>query len=399
MIFTPTTETTYHCRGSIEKTVHVFREMIVYIGHERPDISDQSLLGIFREKSVLLEPIFVKNSFKIEDQSALWTTLGTADIVVLNYDNLTELFADMESLQRLKVNNFTNTKFFIISPYSRTFLAKVLASSVAKLGITNISLISNDQLSTLLGKWSYEDDRDATLGEPLSYEKNHYALTMNSFLEYLAYAGVSYQFLGFLLLISIVALVFNILKQIVGWDTFSLYHPFLFAIIIAQMGYAFSLSFAIISMVSIYLVRLITTKIPLLVNAKKSFLISLYTLLSLAALGIDNLFEMGIFHYTIFQNSIAVITIFAILIIVDKFFDQKKIFSKSFSIKALQYVLLVGIAVLIFGWQDLRYFLISYPDTIFLIVLANLFIGRYTGLQVVEYIRFAPILKNLSEEE
>ena len=292
-------------------------------------------------------------------------------------------------------------KIFIISPHSRTLLAKVLAKSIANLGITdnNISLISADQLSTLLGKWAYEDDREVVLGETLSYEKNHFALTMSSFLEYLAYAGVSYQFLGFLLLLSVVALIFNILKQIIGLDTFSVYYPLLFAIIVSQMGYTFSLAFAALAVISVIVSNAITNRIQLLVNAKKAFLISMYIFLLLAAMGVDNVFEIGIFNYTIFQNSVAIVGILAILFIMERLIDGIKFFSKSGILELLRYAVIIVIVVAIFSSRSLQYFLISYPDVIFLIVIANLLVGRYTGLQVVEYFRFSPALRNISEEE
>lgn len=68
MIFTPRNGTTYSCQGEIKKTIHIFREKIAYIGAERADIADDSLASVFREKSVLLEPIFAGNTFHIEDQ-------------------------------------------------------------------------------------------------------------------------------------------------------------------------------------------------------------------------------------------------------------------------------------------------------------------------------------------
>lgn len=399
--FTPIDSAAYNCVGSITREVHVYREVIMYIGKERTDIGDSTLASVFREKSVLLDAHFVGNSFQIEDQSALWNAIGAADILVINHDNIIELFSEMERLQRIKENIFTNTKIFIISPHSRTLLAKVLAKSIANLGITdnNISLISADQLSTLLGKWAYEDDREVVLGETLSYEKNHFALTMSSFLEYLAYSGVSYQFLGFLLLLSVVALIFNILKQIIGLDTFSVYYPLLFAIIVSQMGYTFSLVFAALAVISVIVSNAITNRIQLLVNAKKAFLLSMYIFLLLAAMGVDNVFEIGIFNYTIFQNSVAIVGIFAILFIMERLIDGIKFFSKSGILELFRYAVIIAIVVAIFSSRSLQYFLISYPDVIFLIVIANLLVGRYTGLQVVEYFRFSPVLRNISEEE
>ena len=78
--------------------------------------------------------------------------------------------------------------------------------------------------------------------------------------------------------------MFNVLKQVIGLDTFALYYPLLLAVIIAQMGYVFSGVFVIVAIVSILIVKKITDKIQLLVNARKAFLISVYVLLSLAIL-------------------------------------------------------------------------------------------------------------------
>lgn len=350
---------------------------------------------------MLLENFFTGNSFHIEGQSSLWPTLGNSDIIVLGAKNTSELLNEMARFQKITEYNFSSTDLYVISESAsaKTYLSKVLAKSVRALSFANVHIISKDQLSTLLGRWSAEENRDATIGEPLSYEKNHYSFTMNSFLEYLSYAGVSYDFLGFLLMLSVVALAFNILKQVVGLDTFTLYYPFLLAIIIAQMGYVFTGMFSVAALLSVFLTRIITNKILLLLNAKKAFLISLYTLISLAMLGVDNLFEFGIFDYTIFQNSIPVIAIFAILFIMERLFENIQHFTKSGWLHLLRYVVIVVIAVAIFSWQDLKNFLISYPDVIFLIVIANLLVGRYTGLQVVEYIRFSPILRNINEEE
>ncbi|MCB9806872.1 hypothetical protein H6768_03155 [Candidatus Peribacteria bacterium] len=54
---------------------------------------------------------------------------------------------------------------------------------------------------------------------------------------------------------------------------------------------------------------------------------------------------------------------------------------------------------LLLSSTTLQQFLISYPDSLFLILFLNFVIGRYTGLQLFEYIRFTPLIKKLQEEE
>jgi hypothetical protein len=65
----------------------------------------------------------------------------------------------------------------------------------------------------------------------------------------------------------------------------------------------------------------------------------------------------------------------------------------------VQYVMITTVAYLLLEYKTLQYFLISYPDIITLVVLLNILVGRYTGLQAFEYFRFAPLLRKLNEEE
>lgn len=389
----------HQCEGDLTTEIEVFSEQVLYLGADRSELSDANMSEVFREKSVLFEPIFVGNNFKIEDQPAVWNSLANADIVVLATGDSIGLFSDIEKLQRLKEISFSKKRFYIISHYQKNFLSKVLASSLAHLKIENISLISSDQFNTLLNKWSYGDDRSATLGERLSYEKSTFAFTMNSFLEYLAYAGVSYQFLGFLLALAVVAVVFNIFKQVIGFDVFSIYYPMLLAIIASQMGLSFSVAFIALAVLAFVIVKFISEKIQLLFNAKKSFLISVYILLVFLALGFDNIFGLSVFRSSMFESPLAIIAIFTILFIVEKIIENIKIFSKSGVFLIVQYIFIVAIAYFILQNTALQYFLISYPDLIFVIVIVNFMIGRYMGLQIVEYIRFLPILKSLDTEE
>lgn len=388
----------HQCTGAIVETIQVFSEKIFYLGSDRQDLYDENLRSQFREKSVLLEVVSA-NALKNDDALSVWNSLGSADRIIINVSDILRLFSDMEKLQRIKENSFSKTQFFIISSEQRSFLSKVLASSVAKLGINSISLINEQDFNSLLHRWSYEDNRSAMEWETLSYEKTAFVLSMNSALEFLVYAGMSYDFLWFLLVLAFVALIFNILKQVIGLDVFMIYYPMLLAMIISQFGIRFSLAFIMISLLSLGLMRLLSSRIQLLVNARKAVLVSVYVLLVFLTFGIDNFFDLKIFYYTAFESSLSIITIFVILLIVEKIFDNVLVFSRSGMFHIFRYGFVVILAVMIFSYQPLRYFFISFPDVIFAIVITNILVGRYIGLQLAEYIRFSPILKNINEEE
>lgn len=49
------------------------------------------------------------------------------------------------------------------------------------------------------------------------------------------------------------------------------------------------------------------------------------------------------------------------------------------------------IGFFLFSWEDLRVFVLLYPEIVLLFVPINIVMGRYFGLRVTEYIRFNPI--------
>ena len=49
--------------------------------------------------------------------------------------------------------------------------------------------------------------------------------------------------------------------------------------------------------------------------------------------------------------------------------------------------------------DGLKQLLLSYPEFIILIFILNILVGRFTGLQLLEYFRFIPLLEKESENE
>jgi hypothetical protein len=194
--------------------------------------------------------------------------------------------------------------------------------------------------------------------------------------------------------------VLNILKQIIGFNVFGIYYPILFAITVVALGISGAFVFIFIGFSSIVVVNLFTKKVHLLLHAKRALLISLYILLFLVVLGVDNYFELSLIRYALFDNPLIIFPLFITIVIADKVFqDDIDMFSRVGVYDFLQYMIITGVIYLILQYTPLQYFLISYPDIIFLVVILNIVVGRYVGLQVFEYFRFAPLLRRVDEEE
>lgn len=125
----------------------------------------------------------------------------------------------MIRLHKIKPINFTKKKIYIVSTYSRSFLSKILASSLSQLDANRVSLITDDQLYGLLTRMS-SGEKFAPIGEELSYEKSKTIYSLSGFLEFLVYAGFSYQLLSLLLSITVIMLILNLAKQVIGFSVF-----------------------------------------------------------------------------------------------------------------------------------------------------------------------------------
>lgn len=100
------------------------------------------------------------------------------------------------------------------------------------------------------------------------------------------------------------------------------------------------------------------------------------------------------------DNIFSIFPFLLIIFVVEKIFDEESaILTKDTLVNLVQFAVVVGVAHLIVRSTNIQYFLLSYTDVIFIILVLNLAIGRYTGLQVFEYFRFEPILKSFKDEE
>ncbi|PID83948.1 hypothetical protein CSB09_03470 [Candidatus Gracilibacteria bacterium] len=389
------------CTGSISMQIQIYNKVIIYFdAHKNDEGYGSNFEDQFKTNNILFQYFPITEKINIEDLQKYWKNMEESDIIIFGYGDILNIFSQIEALQKIKKVDFSHKRIYILSKYSHSFLSKVLALSLAKIGTKQVSLINDDQFSSLINQWSFRKNLEFSNGKMLSYEKKGGFFTLSSFLEFLAYGGISYQFLGILLVLTCIALVFNIFKQVIGLYVFGIYYPILFALILTHISSKLAVLFFIIAFIASFFVLFISRWIHLLFNAKRALLISIYILLIFLALGLDNFFETKIFTYDAFGNILIIIPLFATLFIAEKVFqDGGKVLTRGWFFMIFQFILISGIAYFLLSYQVLQYFLISYPDIIFGIILLNILVGRYLGLQVFEYVRFRPILGSLNDEE
>jgi hypothetical protein len=168
------------------------------------------------------------------------------------------------------------------------------------------------------------------------------------------------------------------------------------------LGVPFSLALLIIWLITKLLMRLFTKKMYLLHNAKTSLLIILYFFLMLLIFWLNNIFWLNWIDITLFVNGFIIFPMIFIILVSDKVFNESfKLFSIGRWVAFTEF-LVVSFAVYgLFYRTGMKHLLLAFPELLILIFLLNIAVGRFTGLQLLEYFRFMPLLKNSSwtEEE
>lgn len=395
----------WECVYEKTKNVKIYDQSYMYIWEAVQQI-ETNFSDFFDKKSTLFTTI---NSKKISlDLSA---SQWMSDFVNIYFEDIKKsktLFIDesysvnfFDTLLKIqKIKNDATLKdkeIYIITTRNYSFLSKVLAPYMNQMGVKKIWFVQVDNfldsVNNIISKnlWN------------ISYayfdrETNFFSL--NTFLRYLTYSWLELSFLGVFLSMALAILVVNFSKQFIWLNAFWVYYPILLALCLTLLNIYFVWIFLLLGFISIYWVFLISKKVHLLYYSKRSLLMTLFIILTLIFLGIDNYFETSIIDINIFSNKFILFPFIFLLLVADKVLHEEvQVFSKKWVLYFLELILITFISYFVINSSTIQYFLLSFPDVIFIVFWLNILVWRYTWLQLIEVIRFNPLLKKLSEEE
>jgi hypothetical protein len=247
-----------------------------------------------------------------------------------------------------------------------------------------------------------EEEKIRTFAVPhtLQNENGHYYLFLSYLVDEAINNGISLQILGTLLIISVLVLLISTLRQIIGLSVFGVYQPLLFAVTLFLIGWKATLFFSIITIFSTLLVRIFSKQMYLLQSAKISLLVCLYSILLLIGFWADQQLGIGLLGKSLWSNGFIIFPVLILVMVSDKLFtDSFKIGEKSGRIALGEFIVITGISRCMLQSQMLRTFMLSYPEMLLVVLLAIIIVGRFTGLQIVELLRFMPLIRRHLEDE
>ncbi|MFA5947559.1 MAG: 7TM domain-containing protein [Candidatus Gracilibacteria bacterium] len=228
---------------------------------------------------------------------------------------------------------------------------------------------------------------------------------MSYFVNILINQGVPDNTIALLLLLPVIATVVTFMKQFVGITTFGIYTPTIMTLSFLIIGLPAGLM-TLLSAISIGALSR-----PILKKTRMLFIPKMAVLLTIVSLLLFLILILSV-YLNFFNAAFLSIAIFPMLILstlVEQFISVKT--EKGFSSAALlmgetifvaiiAYILVGGeinLVLFSFKFNFIKNLMISYPETIFLILIINILLGKWTGLRLLERIRFREVLRHIEE--
>jgi hypothetical protein len=204
--------------------------------------------------------------------------------------------------------------------------------------------------------------------------------------------GVPSQTVILLLVLPFIAMILAFLRQVIGIATFGLYTPSIIALSFLALGWKLGVFFLLFILLTGYGTRAIMKRWRLLYIPKVAIILTVVSFTLLILMGLSAFYGITFSRETIF-----ILLIMSTL--TESFLNLKtEEGMRSAVIGVAETIAASLICVFIVQWDVFQSLILAYPELILLTVIADVILGRWTGLRLLEYVRFREVFKHLQEE-
>lgn len=396
------------CAVAASLSVHAFNRYVAYVGGGREGL-DLGFERKFAARSELFRAFLIRPDVSggagdralaaFEEADAF---LVQADLVVVDVPDVAAAFQSLAKWSRARGADLSKKDLYVVSGVSDNFLNRVLAANAQAAGVSKVTSIRQGALLDVLAALAAGKAPSPDQVSPftVSFAEASKLYVFSYAVDSVLYAGFPPDLLGLLLVLSVMTLVVAFANQILGLSAFGTYYPVLFALSLSTVGVGPSLLLLGAALLAGWLTRLFGKRVYLLHTAKKAVFFSGYLVLAIAALALDRAMGWKIVDYAAFSNAFVLFPILLAAVVAERLFDEDfALWTRSGWLTALEFSAVTGCTYLLGEWTGLRYFLLAYPEMLAAVLALSVLVGRFTGLQAVEYFRFLPLLKKRGEEE
>ncbi|MBI5412354.1 PKD domain-containing protein [Candidatus Peregrinibacteria bacterium] len=205
--------------------------------------------------------------------------------------------------------------------------------------------------------------------------------------------GIPTNTIVLLLMLPIIATLIAFFKQVIGITTFGLYLPSIITLSFLALGLKFGLTILIILTITGVLLRKALDRLPLLHIPRMAIILTISTFIILLMLAAGTI--LGI-------NQLATLAVFPMLIMTSLAEKFVNVVSERGILGALVLMFeIIAVSLLCYSvveWQFLQTLILGYPELILGLIIIHYFLGRWTGLRLMEYLRFKTVMKYTEEE-
>jgi len=326
--------------------------------------------------------------------------LRGAETIVLWADGATAMNALSRALRQQEEfrSLLQNQTIILITDRGLQRLARVIRGPFSILEPKQIIITRKEAINHLITAGNTEEflstlekaDIDSYVADQATFAIRPWNI-LGTLVNYMVARGVSSEMIILLLMLPVILMIVTFLKQVVGVTTFGLYTPAVITLSFIALGLKIGLALLLIILVAGYAMRALMAPYRLLYIPKIALILTVTSLILLLVLAAGA--ALGI--------TLAPDTIFILLIMTtlsEEFMSVKAEMGLRSAIFAVAET--VGVSLLSFvivQLDVLQSLIIAYPELIILTLVANIMMGRWTGLRLSEVVRFREIFKYLEE--
>jgi len=391
------------CRYTVSIPVVAYESIFVYIG---PYI-DEFGMGIIQnmtQNNLFLRPFIIDdwwtNLIPIVRQN--WSVFTQSNDIFFSVKNYSLIFDIIRLIQEDKNISLSDKRFFIIDDTQKSILKKFLARFTRHIDDVSLYVISSQEAMNMflefsIGKVVYDDS--ILQNSLLKFSWSNWSYSLSYVIDYLLFQWFPLDMLLLLLwwLFAILFIVF--LKQIVWISSFGVYYPLLFAICLYVIWFKTSLFLLFIAFLAKIITILFTRKFTLLATAKIWLQISVYIFLTLFGMVIMSYLWFVWSDFLVFNYPMMLFIYFSILLIASKLWTSSSFFSIKQYISIFLFVVVSLLLYVIINSWFIHRMVLLYPSIILLCIILIILLWRYTWLQLIEIIRFWPLIRYIRNKK
>lgn len=212
---------------------------------------------------------------------------------------------------------------------------------------------------------------------------------MSQIITYMVTQGVPKETVILILMLPIVATIIAFTRQVIGIKGFGIYTSLIITFAFLSTGLKYGLAIFFIVLITGTLMRFILRRLRLLYLPRMAIVLTTVALVMLL------MFLEAANSQRVDFLKVSIFPILIIITLVEKFVAaQIEKGNRAAVILSLETVALSVLCCFVAGWPWLKDLIYFYPEWIFLTIVINIFLGKWTGLRLSEYFRFRQVLKH-----